>query len=149
MALIPNASRTVTPAMLSSNCNCDENNSLKWPNKTSSSTLDYWIDASKEIDNNATVSLWAYDVYYGDNKLNIVAQIQDGYKCGLILSNGTAGVVYAVRFTAILSDNRILTWDVALPIINDMAATPITNTVTFRNVTLRYAGETLPVVNGV
>ena len=147
MTLQPTPSRTVTPMPGSyQSGGCDVNGDpLAWVAKLPSATDDFWLDASLEVaDSGASVFMFSFDVYYGDGALVVKRQIVDGNVCGLLLSAGTPGIFYAVRILATLTDDRVLSWNVALPMFNEAAGTVYNNIVGTNGAALSYAGRLLP-----
>jgi hypothetical protein len=139
MAITQNALRTVTP---------DPSNPgalLAWFGKTPTTILDFWFDASLAVAQTANVMQFSYEIDYGDGALNVVQQIENGNVCGLLLSGGTIGVTYSIRIVAILVDERLLSWEVSFPVLNEQALAAVMNTVTLNGSVLVYAGRSLPV----
>jgi hypothetical protein len=138
MAITQNALRTVTP---------DPSNPglLLWIGKRPSIVLDFWLDASLEVDATTNVEQFSYEIDYGDGALQVIKQINNGNVCGLLLKGGTSNVIYSIRISALLEDERLLNWDVSFPVLFEQLLPEVYgDTVTVKNAALLFAGRSLP-----
>jgi hypothetical protein len=149
MVYAPNPTNTIAVSY-DDVCLCDPASAKSFiPIDPNAVDYDLWLDISQFlITTGLTLRQMSATLIVGDNVLQITAQIKNPTALGIVLSRGTKGYSYAVKFGMLLSNTSWYYYSAAILITTvDLIAPPNAH-ISSNGATLVFGGKKLPATFG-